>query len=39
MAAGSWWNMRSAMVWLPIRYSVAFQNDGDPAMTAVTSLR
>ena len=38
MTAGSWWNMSSAMVWLPIRYSVAFQNDADPAMVAVTSV-
>src|SRR5258708_29962593 len=29
----------AGMVWLPIRYWVALQGDGDPVMTAVMSLR
>ena len=37
MADGSWANMSSAMTWLPVRYWVHFQPEGDPAMIAVTS--
>jgi len=37
MAEWSWANMSSAMTWLPVRYWVHFQPEGDPATIAVTS--
>jgi hypothetical protein len=38
MADGSWRNMRSAIVWLPMRYAVAFHDDGDNAIVWVMSV-
>jgi hypothetical protein len=38
MADGSWRNMCSAIVWLPMRYAVEFHVDGDNAIVCVTSV-